>query len=335
MLPIDTVCDFGQLFIMAFDGLTVPLEVAEFFKRFRIGGVILFSDNFESSRQLRELTKELQQKCAIGDRPLFIATDHEGGRVQRFRQDFTLIPSMASLSDCRSEEIENLYKLVAEELRDAGVNFNFAPVADICEPGAEQGIGDRSFGIEPEKVARRVAAVVKGLQSKGVLSCVKHFPGHGCTLQDSHRELPISDSTYEQLFNKDLVPFREAISVDVAAVMTAHVTYPMAGDKVFPATLSPFWLQNILRQQMGFRGLIITDAIEMKGLLTRWTPAESGLLALEAGADILIYYKEAHQFKAFYELRSALERGDLDRRKIRQKILRVMKVKQKLFAGKG
>src|SRR5205085_12138465 len=179
-------------------------------------------------------------------------------------------------------------------------------------------IGDRSFGDDPEVVAAHVRAAIRGLQDEGMLACAKHFPGHGASDQDSHRELPVVSLSRDELDQRDLLPFKAAIEQRVAAIMTAHVVYPIASQDQWPATLSPFWLKQVLRDELAFDGLIITDAIEMKGLIGQWTPEECGFQALRAGADILLYYKEAYQFLAFYELRLALERGHIDPHPVEQ-----------------
>lgn len=316
--------EFGQLFVLAFDGARLPDDVAEFFRTFRIGGVILFGDNYRDPAQLRALIDDLQRRAATSD--LFIATDHEGGRVQRFREGFTRIPAMAAMRDPAGTE--EMYRTAARELAAVGVNVDFAPVADLCAADCEGAIGDRAFGDDPRRVAEHVVAAVRGIQSEGLLACVKHFPGHGATEEDSHRVLPSIASTLDELRARDLVPFRAAIEAGVAAVMTAHALYP---DDALPASLSPFWLTGVLRRELGFEGLIITDALEMKALEGRFGYAEAGALALQAGSDVVLYYKEAYQYEAFWELRSRLERGELDREAIAASLERVRKAKERVL----
>src|SRR6185369_272737 len=169
--------DFGQLFVLAFDGARLPGEVEEFFRTFRIGGVILFADNYRDPKQLRALTDELQQRCASPEAPLFVSTDHEGGRVQRFREGFTRLEPMAAYGVREPAATEAAHRLAGRELAAAGINLDFAPVADLCPPDRPGAIGDRSFGSDPTTVARHVEAAVRGLQAEGLLACVKHFPG--------------------------------------------------------------------------------------------------------------------------------------------------------------
>jgi beta-N-acetylhexosaminidase len=324
---------FGQLFIMAFDGLQPQPEVLEFFSAFNIGGVILFSDNYSTPEQLSSLTCGLQQSVCTNGLPAFIATDHEGGRVQRFRDGFTRIPAMSKFGSGPTQETELIHRRVACELKSVGVNLNLAPVADLCtkeQPGA---IGDRSFGTDPMVVSGHVRAAIRGLQEEGVAACVKHFPGHGFTKQDSHRELPAITRTSTELEECDLQPFCAAIDTGVAAVMTAHVVYPLAGDPKWPASLSPFWVHDVLRGQLGFNGLVITDAIEMKSLTTRWSPETCGYRALMAGADVLLYYREAHQFRAFEELRRGLSNGEIPPAPVERSLARIARAKSRFVVA--
>lgn len=322
MVDREIVDRFGQQFIMAFDGPQPSTDSVDYLRTFGIGGLVLFADNFENANQLRALTAQLQATCAGADRPLFICTDHEGGRVQRFRDGFTALPAMSVVGRGDPADTQALHRTAARELRAAGVNLNFAPVVDVCPAEQDGTIGDRSFGADPDTVAAHAAAAVRGLQGEGVLACAKHFPGQGGTTQDGHREIPTVSSSWDEVVRRDLVPFRAAVAAGVGAIMTAHVRYPGATDPENadpentdpenPASLSSFWLRDVLRHQLGFQGLVVSDALEMKGIMTRYDPVDSGLLALRAGTDVVLYYKEEDQFMAFYELRKALEAGDLD-----------------------
>jgi beta-N-acetylhexosaminidase len=329
--------DFGQLFLLAFDGTSLGEDGVEFFRTFRIGGVVLFADNFRDPEQLGQLTAELQHRCAGPGEPLLIATDHEGGRVQRFRTGFTRLPPMAELGAGDPAATEELLVRAGSELAAAGVHFCLAPVADLAAATSAGAVGDRSFGPDPERTAEHVAAAVRGLRRGGVLSCVKHFPGHGATEVDSHRDLPVVSASRPVMEERELVPFRAALAAGVDAVMTAHVRYPQAvgeqddpGEDL-PASLSPFWQSQVLRRELGFDGPIVADALEMKALRRYWTPAECGARALEAGSDLLIYYKEAHQFSAVYRLHRALEQGRLSASRVSEALGRVDRLKRRLL----
>jgi beta-N-acetylhexosaminidase len=327
MLTQNLLRDFGQLFIMAFDGPTLHAEVLEFLQTFRIGGVILFRDNFRSVEQLRRLTAQVRDALTFDGLPPWIATDHEGGRVQRFHTGFTRIPPMAEVGAGEATQTYMLHRQIGEELKSVGINLDFTPVADLCAADSPGAIGDRSFGTDPALVAEHVSAAVRGLQDVGILACVKHFPGHGATVVDSHDSLPTITLTRTELDRRDLIPFQAALQAGVGSVMAAHVLYPAAGDAERPASLSRYWLHTVLREQLHFDGLVVTDAIEMRALLEHWTPEECGAMALQADVDILLYYKEAHQFRVFDALRTALACGELDPAPIARSLERMRRAK--------
>jgi beta-N-acetylhexosaminidase len=326
----DVVRDFGQLFILAFDGPVLSRELIEFFRTFRIGGLIFFSDNFRDPRQFAALVADIQKYCSADGTPLFITIDHEGGKRQEFQTGLTRIPPMASFGQKSVEETLAVHRLIARELHDIGINLDFAPVADINENDSQGSIGDRSFGSDPQLVSAHVAAAIEGLQGEGVLACAKHFPGHGATRKNSHVELPVVSLTRDELELSHMIPFKKAIAAGVSCIMTAHIVYPNAGDAELPVSLSPYWTTDVLRHQLGFEGLIITDALEMKALTNHWSHFDCGMKALHAGADQLIYYREKNQFQTFYELRLALERGELDHTLLAQSIRRVKTFKGRL-----
>jgi beta-N-acetylhexosaminidase len=328
--PSRLVRDFGQLFLLAIDGTTLAEETAEFFSTFRIGGVVLFKDNYENPRQLKEFVDTLQRRCAGDDVPLLVATDHEGGRVQRFQTGMTRIPPMSELRRASTAEIVSCHRTIAQELRAVGVRLNLAPVADLSAPGHAGAIGDRSFGMDPARVAKCVRAAVCGLQMEGVLSCVKHFPGHGGTGTDSHDEQPVVGVSRHRMDRRELVPFRAAFEAGVAATMTAHIVYPAAGDREWPASLSEHWIGRVLRAELGFAGLVISDAIEMKALMNHWSAEECGARALIAGTDIVLFYREDSQFETFYRLRRRVERGEFDPALVARALNRVAKAKAKV-----
>jgi len=325
----DVVRDFGQLFILAFDGPVLSQELIEFFRTFRIGGLILFADNFEDPQQFARLVKDIQKNCSADGTPLFITTDHEGGKRQEFQRGLTRIPPMQTFGSGPASETLAVHRLIANELSTMGINLNFAPVADLSGSEHSGSIGDRSFGSDALVVAEHVAAAIRGLQEGGLLACAKHFPGHGATQRNSHVELPVIDKSLEELERAHLLPFRRAIDSGVDCIMTAHILYPQL-DAALPASLSPYWTRAVLRKALGFEGLIVTDALEMKALTNHWSSFDCGMKALQAGADLLIYYREKGQFQTFYELRCAVERGELDHAALAASIGRV-RVRKKTY----
>lgn len=302
--------EFGQRFIIAYDGVAMSPDLKEFCRRFAIGGVILFADNFRDPGQLADSVAEIQRDCASG-LPLFVGCDHEGGRVQRFKNGFTRLPPMADLGEQDPDSTATLLGTAARELAACGINLNFAPVADLAPRDREGSIGDRSFASDPAVASAHVAAAVRAYQRHGVLACAKHFPGHGGTSVDSHRALPrIRRSRRSE--REDLEPFAAAIRAGVAGVMTAHAVF--AGDPAgdVPATFSSYWIEEVLRNRLHFSGLVFSDALEMTAIRKRWPPSEAGRLAICAGTDIVIFYLVEEQLRAVHDLCLAASRGAFD-----------------------
>ena len=270
----------------SFPGHAVPDWVARWLER-GLGGITLFAYNVRDPGQLAELARALSS-----DRPgLLIATDEEGGDVTRLEAgQGSSYPGNLALGAVDDPALtEEVAGAMAGELAQAGVNLNLAPVADANTNPLNPVIGVRSFGSDPELVARHVAAFVRGTQRQGVAACAKHFPGHGDTSADSHRELPEAGGDLEAA----LLPFRAAVDAGVQAVMTGHLLVPELDD--VPATLSPRILTGLLRDELGFQGLVITDALEMKAVSETVGVEEAAVLALAAGADALCVGHDLHE----------------------------------------
>jgi beta-N-acetylhexosaminidase len=299
----------GQLFIIGFSGLELPDETAAFISQAGIGGVILFSPNYESVGQVAELINQVQESRS--DLPLWVTVDHEGGRVQRFKKGFTRIPDAATLAATDSPKtVFDVSELMARELKAVGVNVNFAPVADINTNPKNPVIGARAFGSSEDRVSKLVTAFVRGHLVAGVQPCVKHFPGHGDTSTDSHFSLPKVDTPVETLRDREVRPFTRAFKSRCAMVMTAHVMVPSV-DKEFPATLSKKILRDLLRKELRYTRLIISDDLEMKAITDHFGPEDAPRLAVEAGCDLLIYRSEAAARHAYDALGRALDQGKL------------------------
>lgn len=299
--------NIGELFIVGYEGLFPPEPLLSAVGRGDIGGVILFSRNFSDLDQLMTITEELHRRAF--PRRFLIAVDHEGGRVQRFGSPFTKIPPFSKLGSRGDLHLaERVAQIVAKELSAAGITLNFSPVADVLTNPENRVIGDRSASDNPETVASFVKSMVRSLQNGGIAACAKHFPGHGYTPADSHEELAIDPRPIELVQDCDFVPFYTAIEAGVAAIMTAHLINPSV-DPIRPATLSHTFLTQLLRNYLRFDGAIITDDLEMKAISLQWPVAQAALLALQAGADLLLvchHWEEAILAKEWLE-REAVE----------------------------
>lgn len=272
----------GQLLMVGFDGLRLPPDLAQRIAEGRVGGVALFRRNVEDPKQLRTLIEELYSHAPEAC-PLLIALDQEGGRVARLREPWTRWPAMREVG---LDDVEGVARGLATEVREAGFSLNFAPVVDVDSNPDNPVIGDRSFSSDPGKVGELAKRFVKAHQDAGLAACAKHFPGHGDTAQDSHMELPLLAHKLERLRKVELPPFADAIAAEVASIMSAHVLFPKL-DAKRPATLSPA-VMGLLRAELGYEGLILTDDLEMGAIAKHWGPRDRTVLPLEAGCDQLL-----------------------------------------------
>ena len=299
----------GQLFITGFNGLELSEETSSFLSQANIGGVILFTANYESAAQVAELANQVQE-CRT-ELPLWVSVDYEGGKVQRFKKPFTKIPDAATLAATDSPKLAfELSELIARELKAVGINVNFAPVADINTNSKNPVIGSRSYGNNEEIVSKMVSAMVRGHCTQGVQPCVKHFPGHGDTATDSHYSLPKINVPLETLLEREVKPFVKAIKSRCSMVMTGHILNPHI-DPEFPATLSVKTLRELLRKQLRYSRVIVTDDMEMKAITDNFGAEDAPRLAIEAGCDLLVYRTEAAARHAYEACLKALETGKL------------------------
>jgi beta-N-acetylhexosaminidase len=254
-----------------------------------VGGVILFTRNYQSPGQLAGLTAAIH---ALRSPPLLIAVDHEGGRVQRFRDGFSKIPAMRKLGkiwDIHPQRARHLAQqagyVLASELRACGVDFSFTPVLDV-DYGQSSVIGDRAFHSDPQAISELGHSLLMGLRQGGMPAVGKHFPGHGYVQADSHLDIPVDDREFVDIEMCDLVPFRQMVNYGLTAVMPAHVIYPRVDSR--PAGFSPIWLKHILRGQLGFEGCIFSDDLSMEGATVAGGIAQRAEAALNAGCDMVL-----------------------------------------------
>jgi beta-N-acetylhexosaminidase len=278
----------GQLLIGSFSGTDVPVELRSLAREFDLGGVTLFGrlGNIEGPEQVAGLAYDA--KLLGMELPAWVGIDQEGGRVARLRAPFTVWPPMAVLG--RSEDpalAKRFAAALAAEIAAVGISLDFAPVLDIHTNPKNPVIGDRALGERPETVARLGRVIIEELQHAGIAACGKHFPGHGDTATDSHVELPIVEHPPDRLRAIEFVPFKEAISAGVAFIMTAHVL-AVALDETNPATLSRRIITDMLRGELGFDGVIVSDDLEMKAIANMMKPADAAVAAIAAGCDAVL-----------------------------------------------
>jgi beta-N-acetylhexosaminidase len=282
----DHPSSWGQLLMVGIPGPRMDAVARELVRDLKVAGVILFARNIESPEQVWELTGDLQREAlAATGRPLLLAVDQEGGRVQRLKAPFTLIPAARDLGlTMTPEEVEYLARQVANELALVGLNVNLAPVLDAPRSKACPQ-WDRAYSSDPERAARFGLAAIRGYLAGGIIPVAKHFPGLGDTMADSHEVLPRALSS-DAKREADLLPFRQAVAAGVPMVMTAHLAVPQWDER--PATLSAVALQVWLRRRLAFDGVIITDDLEMGGITSSLPAPQGAQAALVAGADLLL-----------------------------------------------
>src|SRR5882672_6696241 len=289
-------------FMLGFDGEILPAELAGYLER-GLAGVVLYNRNFRSVQRLRELTAEIRRAAG---HPVLIGIDQEGGTRFALGEPFTAWPSAAELGRAGDVAlVEQVARAMAVELRAAGCNLNFAPMLDLNVHPESPVTKDRSFGADPQLVARMGVAFDRGLRTGRVLSCAKHFPGHGDTVVDPHLDLPVFMGTMDRLESQELVPFAAAVAAGVPMIMTAHILLPRI-DPENPASLSRILLSEILRQSMRFRGAILADDLGMGAIAKRYGPGEAAVRTLRAGSDIAML---CHDWSAVAPAIAAVEKA--------------------------
>ncbi len=269
------------------EGLELQTEEKELLGHPLTGGLIFFSRNYASVEQLKQLITDIRSTVNSANKDILIAVDHEGGRVQRFRSDFTQLPAIAKLSES-DDPAQNAFShawLMAAEVRAMDIDFSFAPVLDI-NYGVSGVIGDRSFNRDPNVISALAIEYIKGMREAGMASTGKHFPGHGAVIEDSHHEIPVDRRSKEEIWQQDIIPFSNLIKQGLDAVMPAHVIYSALDDK--PAGFSSFWLQNILRGELQFDGVIFSDDLSMEGASVAGDFASRAEAAITAGCDMAL-----------------------------------------------
>ena len=313
----------GQMVMIGIQGTDVTEDSLFMLHQYHIGGIILFDRNMRSKAQVANLNKKLQDQCNEKV-PLFIAIDEEGGIVSRMKDDLIPPPSQRSIANSgnSSEAYKSAYN-IAIELKNMGFNVNFAPVADV-------GNGERNFSNDAATVTEFVKAAVEGYKHAGMICSLKHFPGIGRGEQDTHIDSVVVHDDFETIYNSDLLPFKSVIGngeLDNYMVMVSHVTYPaFAGDK--PASMSSTIMKDILRKELGYQGIIITDDLEMGAVSNYYGFRRVGVEAVKAGADIvLVCHEYQHEADVYLGLLEALEAGEITQEEVDDSVRRILKYK--------
>jgi beta-N-acetylhexosaminidase len=327
----------GQLFMIGIPGPQLDGSTEALIRECNLGGVILFSRNIEDPIQLSRLCLDLQD-AAIEHHglPLILAVDQEGGRVARLREPFSQFPGNTAIGQDKEpeEKAKEFGRITAEEMKMVGLNMNLAPVVDVQRGEPEKHLAGRTFGEDPAMVALLGRTVVRSLQENGIMAVAKHFPGLGRTRLDPHVHLPRIELDMKEMEEVNLPPFQAAINEGVSGIMTSHAIYP-ALDTERPATVSPVVLTQLLRERMGFDGLIITDDLEMGAIAEHWGVAEGAAAAFEAGADILLICEDQKNVLGSLELiRSKLLRSEIPFQRLNASHERILKVRSTLLDRK-
>lgn len=332
----------GQMLCFGWQGddslLRVNAQARECVREMKAGAMVVMGRNVQAQTKplppvdvsgVRAMLDEMQ---GLADIPLLLPTDQEGGRVARLRAPLTPFPAAGIVGQAGDPVLaREAARVTGVELSMLGINWNFAPVADVNSNPANPVIGDRSFGATPGAVTPMVTAQIEGYTEGGVLSCVKHFPGHGDTGIDSHFDLPTLPFDLAQMEARELVPFRAAIAAGVPTVMTAHILFPAIEPSGLPGTMSRALLTGLLRERMGFGGVIITDCLQMKAVADRWGTARSAVLAAIAGADMLmVCHTLERQRETQAALLAAAHSGELPQARIDDAAARVLALKRRL-----
>jgi beta-N-acetylhexosaminidase len=322
----------GQLALVGFAGYTIPPELRSLAREFDLGGVIFFKRNVQHPEQVAELSFEAQ--LLAQELPLWVSVDQEGGRVARLKRPFTEWPPMITLGRSGDEELARRFaKALADELKAVGISLDFAPVLDVHTNPKNPVIGDRALSERAEDVARLGRAIIQTLQGEGIAACGKHFPGHGDTSTDPHHEGALIEHPPDRLNAVELVPFRAAIDAGVAAIMTAHILVP-ALDEERPATLSSAIVGGLLKEQLGYGGLVLSDDLGMRAISDRYTLPEATVASIAAGCDAVLMCgdNQEPQVAALEAVIRAVEDGRLPVKRVDDALGRHRRAKERFLA---
>ena len=319
----------GQMILAGISGTTMDANAKKLISQFHVGGIIFYKNNFETPAQTIQLVNQMKAENR-SNLPLFLGADQEGGRVTRLPGGLANFPSNKQIGKVNNPEFS--YKvgtLLGHELKEFGLNLDFAPVLDINSNPNNPVIGDRSFGNNSEIVSKLGIQTMKGIQSQNVIPTIKHFPGHGDTSIDSHLELPIVNKSLKELKELELIPFERAIDHGADVVMVAHILLPEL-DKNNPASMSKAVMTDVLRKQLGFTGVIITDDMTMGAITNNFDIGKAAVESVKSGSDIILVGHDYNNVvKITSSLKTAVQKGEISQQRLNESIERIIKLKKK------
>ncbi|SDJ53455.1 beta-N-acetylhexosaminidase [Salimicrobium halophilum] len=320
----------GQMIFAGVDGTRMNAGTRDIIREYQVGGIILFGNNIQSATQTVTFLNEMKAANADNPYPLLLGVDEEGGRVTRVPAPMKSLPTSRAIGNLNNPEVAfTAGTILGEQMEMLGFNLDFAPVLDVNSNPNNPVIGDRSFGNNPEVVSTMGIQVMKGLQEEGIISVVKHFPGHGDTSRDSHVRLPVVDKSYEELKNLELVPFQNAIREGADVTMIAHIFLPQI-DGTYPSSMSKEVITGMLREDYNFEGVVITDDLTMGAITNQYTVAEAALQTVKAGGDLLLMAHNPDLISAVSDsLKAAVENGEISEERINESVERIIQLKEK------
>lgn len=320
----------GQMVTAGVEGYTLDENSIKLIEEHHVGGIIIFGKNVENSNQLLSLIDSIKEVNSKNRIPLFISVDEEGGRVSRMPKEIKKLPTNRRIGQMNNKELSyKIGTILAEELNMFGFNMDFAPVLDINSNPKNPVIGDRAFGAELEIVRDLGIETMKGIQSGGIISVIKHFPGHGDTSVDSHIGLPTVEHDIERLNSLELVPFRDAIKDGADTVMVAHILLSKI-DPDYPSSLSKTVITGILREKLGFKGVVISDDMTMGAIVENYEIGNAAIKAINAGSDIvLVAHGYDNSLAVINSIKEAVTNGIISEERLNESVYRILSLKQK------
>lgn len=330
LAQLSTEEKIGQLVLVGMEGIKPNEATRTMIEEYHVGGFIFYKDNIQDANQALELFNGLKAANANKPVPLFLSVDEEGGRVSRMPGELDKLPNARKIGNTGSEELAGqIGGIIGRELTGFGLNLDFAPVLDVNSNPDNPVIGDRAFGTKPEIVSRMGIAVMKGIREQGVIPVVKHFPGHGDTSVDSHLGLPVVEHDLTRLRKLELVPFKQAIQEGADVVMIAHLLMPKL-DPEHPASFSKAVIDDLLRQELGFEGTIISDDMTMGAIAEHYDIGDAAVQFVQAGGNIvLVGHDEEREKQVILALRDAVGSGKISEKTLDERVYTVLKLKEK------